>query len=82
MDKKTKKVAHLIRVLIFGGWFITSFIEAANEKINYSTYTVWEFRFFIVGCAAIYYLVIYYFSRKARQTVGSTSSGNELRRSS
>ncbi|MFN7253423.1 MAG: hypothetical protein ACK4M9_22020 [Anaerobacillus sp.] len=82
MDKKTKKVSYLIGLLIFGGWFITSLIEAANEKINYSTYTVWEFRFFIIGCAAIYYLVIYYFSRKAGEAVESTSSGNQLKRPS
>lgn len=82
MDKKTTKVAYLIGLLIFGGWLITSFIEAASEKINYSTYTVWEFRFFIVGCAAIYYSVIYYFSRKASETAESTSRRNELKKPS
>ncbi|MCT8140281.1 hypothetical protein H1D32_22825 [Anaerobacillus sp. CMMVII] len=73
MNKNTKKALHIMGMLIFGGWFITSFIEAANSSIKYSTYTIWEFRLFIVGCAAIFYLQVFFFDRKVSKSAENPS---------
>ncbi|QOY36906.1 hypothetical protein AWH56_004455 [Anaerobacillus isosaccharinicus] len=73
MDGNTQKALNLIGIIVFGGWFLTSLIEASNNSIKYSTYTIWEFRFFIISCAVIYYLLVYYFNRKSSKKSKSQS---------
>jgi hypothetical protein len=78
VDGNTKKALNLIGAIVFGGWLLTSFIEASNKSIKYSTYTIWEFRFFIIGCAVIYFLVVYFFRRKLSK---KSESGSEYKAS-
>ncbi len=72
MDKNTKIALNIIGIMIFIGWFLVSFIEAANKTIKYSTYTVWEFRFFILACAVIYFTVVYFITRKSKEANNSS----------
>lgn len=74
MDGNTKKALNLIGAIVFGGWFLTSIIDADK----YSTYTLWEFRFFIIGCTVVYFLVVYFFKRRL---IKKSESGSKYKAS-
>lgn len=61
---ENKKMLYIIGIVIFGGMFLTSIIDADYySKDN----TLLEYRLFIFGTTVIYYLVVYFFYRKGLQ---------------
>lgn len=71
MEENTKKAMNLVGIIVFGGWLLTALIEGVNGK--YTSSYLYEFLGFIVGCAVIYYGVVYVLSKKQNENAKSTS---------
>ncbi|WP_216827542.1 hypothetical protein [Alkalihalobacterium elongatum] len=61
---KVKKLLYLIGIFIFGGMLLASIIDANLYVEKYSRAKLWEFRFFTVGSAIFYYLMVFILNKE------------------
>lgn len=74
----TKIGLYVMGIAIFGGTFLASIVDASK----YSNYELWEFRFFIVGSAAIYCLIIFLYNRRSSNRSAVSNHKKNFRKSS
>lgn len=59
-----KKLMYLIGMMIFGGMFLTSIIDANFYVEYYSSEKLWQYRIFIGVSALIYFGLVFVLNRK------------------